>query len=97
VLHFDRRTASAARIVLLIFGGTDVGAIRRSLKHGGILLSERFHVDSVPRIGTTPDELAKSFADGFTILRNEVVEETTVWGHPDARREKLVHFAAVRR
>lgn len=84
-------------LVLLIYMDDEVDKIRRSLKRGGILVSELFHVDSVPRIGTTPEEFAKRYADGFDVLRNEVVEEMTVWGKPAGGPDKVVHFAAQKR
>jgi SAM-dependent methyltransferase len=81
-------------LVLLIYTDDDANKVRRSLKHGGLIVSERFHVDANPRIGTTPDAFARVYGDGFEILRNEVVEEVSVWGGPRATPEKVVHFAA---
>ncbi|HVZ33538.1 MAG TPA: class I SAM-dependent methyltransferase [Polyangiaceae bacterium] len=81
-------------LVLLIYADDDVNKVSRSLKHGGLIVSERFHVDANPRIGTTPEAFARTYADGFEILRNEVVEEVSVWGGPSRQPEKVVHFAA---
>jgi SAM-dependent methyltransferase len=84
-------------LVLLIYTGDDVAKIRRSLKPGGLLLSERFHVEANPRIGTTPEELAKLYGDGFQILHNDVVTEVSVWGNRHHDPTKVVHFAARKR
>jgi SAM-dependent methyltransferase len=84
-------------LVLLIYVDDDVEKVRRSLRRGGLVVSERFHVDANPKIGTTPDEYARRYADGFEILRNEVVEEVSTWGGPRGTPEKVVHFAARKR
>jgi SAM-dependent methyltransferase len=86
-------------LVLLIYMGGDaklVSSLRRALKPGGLVVSERFHRDSVPAIGTDPAELAALFADGFEIVRNEVVEDLSDWGSKRAPH-KLVRFVARRR
>jgi SAM-dependent methyltransferase len=81
-------------LVLLIYADGDPEKVRRSLKRGGLLVSERFHVSANPNIGTTPDALARTYGTGFEILRNEVVEEVSTWGGPRRTPEKVVHFAA---
>jgi hypothetical protein len=51
----------------------------------------------LPKIGTTPEELARMFGDGFEVIRSEVVEEVSVWGGPRGTPDKVVHFAARKR
>ena len=84
-------------LVLLIYAGDDMAKVRRSLKPGGLVVSERFHSDANPRIGTTPAEFAKRYGEGFDILRNEVVSEVSVWGNRHHDPTKVVHFAARKR
>ena len=81
-------------LVLLIYADDDAAKVRRSLKRGGVVVSERFHADANPRIGTTPEAFAKQYGDGFEILRNEVVTEVSVWGNRHHDPTKVVHFAA---
>jgi protein-L-isoaspartate O-methyltransferase len=86
-------------LVALIYMGCDaklVSSLRRSLKPGGLVVSERFHRDAVSAIGTDPAELAALFADGFEIMRNETVEDMSDWGNQRVA-QKLVKFVARRR
>ena len=81
-------------LVLLVYTGDDPDKVRRSLKRGGLVISERFHSDANARIGTTPEALAKAFAHGFKVLRNETRDELNVWGNPDGTSSTVVNFAA---
>lgn len=86
-------------LVALIYSGCKpktAAAIQASVKPGGLIVSERFHKQSLP-IGTDPEELAKLFGDGFDILRNDVVEEVSDWGNQRGVAQKLVRFAARKR
>jgi SAM-dependent methyltransferase len=84
-------------LVLLIYTSSNPEKVRRSLKRGGLIITERFHVDANPKIGTTPEELARMFGDRFEVIRSEVVDEVSVWGGPRRTPEKVVHFAARKR
>ena len=46
------------------------------------------------RTGVETDALSSAYKDGFTVLRNEVVEDVSDWGWKDRIRGKLVRFAA---
>lgn len=84
-------------LIALIYMGCDdelVTKARRSLKPGGVIVMERYHIDSSARLGTTPAALAQLFDRDFQILRNEVVEDTADWTDHPERRMKLVRFAA---
>lgn len=81
-------------LVLLMYTGDDAAKVRRSMKRGGLVLSERFHVDANARIGTTPEEFEERYGSGFEIVRSEVVTEVSQWGNRHHDPEKVVHFAA---
>ena len=66
--------------------------IRKSLKPGGLLVVE-FFLDQ-GQGGIKAGQLAKLFADGFEILRDEVVEDRPDWGND---KDKLVRFVARKR
>lgn len=87
-------------LIALIYMGCDewaVSQVRRALKPGGVFVTERYHVDSSARLGTTPEALAQLFDRGFDILRNETVEDVADWSDHPERRFKLVRFAARKR
>jgi SAM-dependent methyltransferase len=84
-------------LVVLIYAGSDEGVVWRSLKRGGLVVSERAHKDSVPAIGVETGELSALYKDGFTILRDDVVEDVSDWGWRDRVPMKLVRFAAEKR
>jgi SAM-dependent methyltransferase len=81
-------------LVVLIFAGGDASAVKRSLKPGGLVVSELAHKEMNSRIGVETDSLGTAYKDGFLILRNEVVEDVSDWGWKDRIRGKLVRFAA---
>jgi SAM-dependent methyltransferase len=87
-------------LVALIYAGCDaklVATLRTSLKRAGIVVIEGFHKDAAPPIGFATGELASLFKDGFTIVRDDVVEEESDWGLRNGVREKLIHFVAEKR
>ena len=79
---------------MLIYAGCDDSAVKRSLKPGGLVVSELAHKDMNPRIGVETDAFAAAYKDGFMILRDEVVEDVSDWGWKERIRGKLVRFAA---
>lgn len=81
-------------LVVLTYAGCDDKMIKRSLKRGGLVVSELAHKDMNSRIGVEADTLSSAYKDGFTILRNEVVEDVSDWGWKDRIPGKLVRFAA---
>jgi SAM-dependent methyltransferase len=95
---YDYGTAKWDLAAMIYAGCGDdrVAKLRRALKPGGIVVVEGFHKDAVPRIGFATGELAARFKDGFTILRDEVVEAPSEWNGGSDKPIKQVHFAAVR-
>ena len=83
-------------LVVLIYSGCDDrwDAVKRGVKRGGLVVVEGFHKDAVPAIGYETGALSALFKDGFTVVRDEVVEDVSDWGR---RRQKLVRFAAEKR
>ena len=81
-------------LVVMIYAGADENVVKRSLKRGGLVVSERAHKDTNPRIGVEPGDFSTAYNDGFTILRNDVVEDVSDWGWKERTRGKLVRFAA---
>jgi hypothetical protein len=61
------------------------------LKPGGLFVYEYFAGDDTDDGGFKPGELAKLFADGFTIVRDDTVEDRPDWAMD---RAKLVRFVA---
>jgi SAM-dependent methyltransferase len=84
-------------LVVLIYAGCDDNAVKRSLKRGGLVVTERAHKDLNPRIGVETGAFSAVYRDGFTILRDEVVEDVSDWGWKDSLRGKVVRFAAQKR
>jgi 2-polyprenyl-3-methyl-5-hydroxy-6-metoxy-1,4-benzoquinol methylase len=72
---------------------TTVDKVRRALKPGGMVVVEGFPKQSVPW-GFDSGELAALFKDGFTVMRDEVVDDVSDWGN--STPEKLVRFAAMK-
>ena len=68
------------------------GKIKAALRPGGLFVLE-FFLDEGDG-GVKPAELRAQFADGFDILRDEVVEDHPDWGQD---RAKLVRFVARKR
>jgi len=83
-------------LVTLIYAGNDptmIEKIKPSVKKGGLFVVEFFHKDVTAGTGIggfTDGELATLFT-GWTILKDEVVEDIADWG---LRKVKLVRFAA---
>jgi SAM-dependent methyltransferase len=77
-------------LVTMIYAGGDPGWIARAkqaLAPGGLFVLEHF---SEGAIGFAPGELEGRF-DGWTIVRNQIVEAEADWGRGKA---KLIRFAA---
>lgn len=68
------------------------GKIKAALRPGGLFVLE-FFLDEGDG-GVKPAELRAQFADGFEILRDEVVDDRPDWGQD---RAKLVRFVARKR
>ncbi|HEV7557395.1 MAG TPA: methyltransferase domain-containing protein [Kofleriaceae bacterium] len=84
-------------LVTMIYAGADVAwidKIKRSLKPGGLFVAEYFHNGDDVKDGFDTGQLAKLFADGFDILRDDVVDDVPDWGMDKA---KLVRFVAKKR
>jgi ubiquinone/menaquinone biosynthesis C-methylase UbiE len=82
-------------LVTMIYATNKVAWIEKakpSLKPGGLFVVEFFANDGVNTSqGFAPGQLAKLFATGFEILRDEVVEDAPDWAMD---RAKLVRFVA---
>jgi hypothetical protein len=85
-------------LVTLIYAGFSdeklVARLRPSVKHGGLVVVDGFHKDAPSSLGFETGQLAALFKDGFTVLRDDVVEDVGDWG---GERRKLSHFAAEKR
>jgi SAM-dependent methyltransferase len=84
-------------LVTLIYAGNDVdeiAKIKRSLKPGGLFVVEYFHNAGDVKDGFDTGQLAKLFADGYDILRDEVVDDVPDWAMD---RASLVRFVAKKR
>jgi SAM-dependent methyltransferase len=84
-------------LVTMIYAGTEEKWIKRiqaSLKPGGLYIAEYFHNDQNKMNGFATGQLAKLFADGYDILRDDVVEDHPDWALDKA---KLVRFVARKR
>jgi len=85
-------------LVTMIYCGTSqavVAKVKPSLKKGGLFVTEYFHADSDAGKsgagGWHTGELKALFADGFDILRDDVVDDIADWTQ---RKQKLVRFVA---
>lgn len=84
-------------LVTLIYAGDDAKLVERikpGVRKGGLVVVEYFHGDATKGTGIggfTGGQLAAAFKDGWTIVRDEVVEDTADWG---LRKSKLVRFVA---
>jgi ketosteroid isomerase-like protein len=85
-------------LVTLIYAGDDaklVDKIKPSLRKGGLFICEYFHADSdaakAGAGGWPTGKLASLFASGYTILRDDVVDDTADYS---LRKQKLVRFVA---
>ncbi|HLK41493.1 MAG TPA: class I SAM-dependent methyltransferase [Polyangiaceae bacterium] len=74
-----------------------VEKVRRGLRRGGMVVVEGFHRDEVPGIGFGTGELADLFKDGFTVVRDDVIEEASDWSNQLGLPAKLVRFAATKK
>ncbi len=81
-------------LIVMIYAGADDKAVKRSLKRGGLVVSELAHKELNPRIGVEPSVFSDAYKDGFTILQNDVVEDVGDWSWKERTRGKLVRFAA---
>jgi len=86
-------------LVTMIYAGNEVAWINKikpSLKKGGLVIVEYFHEngDNGPMKGFTTGQLAALFADGFDILRDDVVEDAPDWA---LDKTTLVRFVARKR
>jgi hypothetical protein len=66
--------------------GKQVENVRRSLKRGGLAVVEGFHEQPGARASVPSEQLAALKA-GFTVLRDEVVDEVSDWGPRDVRQQ----------
>jgi SAM-dependent methyltransferase len=84
-------------LVTLIYAGSKpekVEKIRKSVKKGGLVVVEFFQKEATAGTGVggfAQGELAAAFHEGWKILRDEAVEDTSDWG---LRKTKLVRFVA---
>jgi hypothetical protein len=84
-------------LVTMLYAGSSTKMIERikpSLKPGGRFVLEFFASKPGERGGFAPGQLAALFADGFDILRDEVVDDTPDWAQ---NRATLVRFVARKR
>ena len=85
-------------LITMIYAGANVSWVEKvkpALRPGGLFIVEFFAREpDAPRGGFAPGQLAKLFADGFEILRDEVVEDEPDWARD---RAKLVRFVARKR
>jgi SAM-dependent methyltransferase len=86
-------------LVSLIYAGAScdakkLRAVQRGLRRGGLVVLEGFHKDAVPAIGCATGEIAAHFKSGFTILRDDVIDDVSDWGNQRGVAQKLVRFAA---
>jgi SAM-dependent methyltransferase len=85
-------------LVTMIYAGDDAKLVERikpSLKKGGLFVLEYFHKESdaakAGAGGWETGALAKLFADGFRIVRDDVVDDIADYS---LRQQKLVRFVA---
>jgi SAM-dependent methyltransferase len=84
-------------LVTIIYAGTqddNMAKIQRGVKKGGLVVVEFFQKDATRGTGIggfEPGALAGAFKDGWTILRDEAVEDIADWG---LAKTKLVRFVA---
>jgi ubiquinone/menaquinone biosynthesis C-methylase UbiE len=84
-------------LVTMIYAGNKeawIEKIKPSLRPGGLFVVEFFAQGPDDDGGFAPGQLAKLFATGFEILRDEVVEDAPDWA---LDRAKLVRFVARKR
>jgi SAM-dependent methyltransferase len=81
-------------LVALVYAGGDaktLAKVKASLKVGGIVVVEAYENTGKDEPGASIGVLRTAFATGYTLLRDEVVEDVADWG---LRKTKLVRFAA---
>lgn len=84
-------------LVTMIYATDNVAwlqKLRPSLRRGGLVVVEYFAKTTEDGDGFAPGQLAALFGEGFTILRDEVVEEVPDWAMD---RATLVRFVAQKR
>jgi SAM-dependent methyltransferase len=85
-------------LITMIYAGANVPWVEKvkpALRPGGLFIVEFFAREpDAARGGFAPGQLAKLLADGFEILRDEVVEDEPDWAKD---RAKLVRFVARKR
>lgn len=84
-------------LVTMIYATSNVSwlqKLRPSLRRGGLIVVEYFAKTGDDGDGFAPGQLATLFGEGFTILRDEVVEEVPDWAMD---RATLVRFVAQKR
>jgi len=91
---YDYGTAKWDLVTMIYAGSSDdrIKRIQSSLRPGGLFVAEYFL--DVGDGGFKADQLTKLFADGYAILRDEVVDDRPDWG---VDRAKLVRFVARKR
>ncbi len=82
-------------LATMLYAGTSkdwIARLKKAIKPGGLLVVEFFHADpkDPESGGFATGELAKELP-GWTILRDEVVDDVADWGK---RKESLVRFVA---
>jgi hypothetical protein len=73
---------------------TTIDKVRRALKPGGLVVVAGYNKDQAPGIGFGTGELAALFREGFTVVRDEMIDEPSDWGNQRGLPEKMVRFAA---
>lgn len=87
-------------LVTMIYAGADEKLVARaqaSVKQGGLFIAEYFHADATAGVGIggfRSGQLAKAFASGWTVITDDVVEDTADFS---LRKTKLVRFTAQKR
>lgn len=64
--------------------------IQRAVRRGGLVVYEYFVPDHPEDSAPAPGELAKQFADGWEILRDDVLDDVPDWGADHAKLERFV-------
>lgn len=97
--HLDQYDFGTDRwdLVTMIYATDNVSWLERikpSLRRGGVIVVEYFAKTGDDGDGFAPGQLAALFGEGFTVLRDEVVEDAPDWAMD---RATLVRFVAQKR